>query len=328
MRRTTATLRRSLCGLVVALAAMVSTPAAAECQRTYTSQELISDLSVMTSALRSGDEVEMTTTGGRMESGLACIRTKVPPQVFANAYRFIGAGYFLRGEPEKSRGWFLTSLEIAPTYEFDVGEVPLEHPMRAFFEETRAAAGEEPVSIDGKELNLPSGSTLLLDGRKLSRPEATPSRPHLLQVIASSDGAVRQAFLITGNAFPEQYLRDAGGDAVAAGGKGDKGDKSSHQPNYDLSVVKVQRVRPAAKTPLMISGGVIALGAAGVYGASFATRQQFDAAGTTADLERTQRLTNTLVVASGATLLVGLGVEYAGIMLGATGNGLRLHGQF
>lgn len=327
MRLPVATLRRAACGLVVALAATLSLPAAAECQRTYTSQELVSDLSVMTSALRAGDEVQMTTTGGRMEAGLACIRTKVPAQVFANAYRFIGAGYFLRDEQPKARRWFRASLEISPTYEFDVGEVPLDHPMRAFFEATRASAGSDPVVLEGKELALPSGSTLYLDGRKLTRPEATVDRPHLLQVIAESDGSVRQAFLIDGNAIPAQYLRDAG-DAVAAADKGEKGDKGGHQPNYDLSVVKVQRVRPAAKTPLMISGGVIALAAGGIYGASFATRNQFDAASTTADLERTQRLTNTLVVASGATLLVGLGVEYAGIMLGATGNGFRVHGQF
>ena len=34
------------------------------------------------------------------------------------------------------------------------------------------------------------------------------------------------------------------------------------------------------------------------------------------------------VIASGATLLVGLGVEYAGIMLGAGGNGIRMSGRF
>ena len=90
----------------------------------------------------------------------------------------------------------------------------------------------------------------------------------------------------------------------------------------------MQRVRPAAKTPLMLSGAVIALGAAGIYGASFATHGKFEAASTTADLEKYQRLTNTLVIASGSTLLVGLGVEYAGIMLGGHGPGFTLRGRF
>ena len=78
----------------------------------------------------------------------------------------------------------------------------------------------------------------------------------------------------------------------------------------------------------MLAGGVVALGSAGIYAASFSTRAKFDVATTTADLERYQQLTNTLVIASGATLLVGLGVEYAGIMLGAQPNGIRMSGRF
>ena len=157
---------------------------------------------------------------------------------------------------------------------------------------------------------------------------STHGRPHLLQVVATSDGTIRTAHLVDGNAFPEEYLTEAAVAAVVTPETEPKKDPGAHQPNYDLAVVQVKRVRPAAKTPLMVAGGVVALAGAGLYGATFATRDQFRNATTTADLERYQSLTNTLVLVSGATVAVGLGVEYAGIMLGAGGGGLRLGGRF
>jgi hypothetical protein len=98
-------------------------------------------------------------------------------------------------------------------------------------------------------------------------------------------------------------------------------------PADDYAVVKVARIRPPAKTPLMITGGAVALGAGALYGASFATRARFDAATTSAEMDRYRGLTNTLVVASGATLAIGLGVEYAGIILDGR-PGLQLRARF
>lgn len=323
------TLRKALFGAAIALCTGLSNPVWAACERTYTSQALTEDLGVMTNALRDDNQTLLITTGGRMEAGLPCIRTKVPAQVFASAYRFIGASQFAKGKRDRAGAWFRASLELSPTFEFDVNEVPMGSPLRQAFDAERGAAGQERVAVEGKELNLPAGSVLFLDGRKLTRPEASLGRPHLLQVIAESDNTVRQAFVIEGNAIPDQYLRDERAEVLAAdGGRDAKPEKGQHQPNYDLQAVKIKRVRPAAKTPLMLAGGAVALGSAGIYAASFSTRAKFDAAGTTADLERYQQLTNTLVIASGATLLVGLGVEYAGIMLGAGGNGIRMSGRF
>lgn len=320
---------RCLAGAALLFGAVALSPAAlAACERTYTTRELTDDLGSMTSALRSDNRDAMISTGKRMETGLPCIRTKVPTQVIATTYRAIAASYFYQGEQLQARRWFRSALELAPTYEFDVSEVPLGSPLRSLFEAVRSGLSVDPVAVEGKELALPAGSQLMLDGRKLKRPEATLDRPHLLQVVAESDGSIRKAFLIDGNAIPPEYLTDsAAAVAVADLGDGKKAD-GTHQPNYDLAVVKVKRVRPKAKTPLMITGGVVALAGVGVYGATFATRSQFDSATTTADLERYQSLTNTLVIVSGATVAVGLGVEYAGIMLGAGGGGFKVGGRF
>ena len=67
--------------------------------------------------------------------------------------------------------------------------------------------------------------------------------------------------------------------------------------------------------------------AAGLYGASFVSRGQFDEATTTSDLESARDLTNMLVVASGGTLAVGLSVGYIGIMMDGS-PGLQFGGRF
>ncbi len=315
-------------GLMVSGVVAWSSVGHATCEQAYTTGELTEDLGSMTVALRDDDRDAMIRVGDRMEAGLPCIRTKVPGQVVATAFRFVGAAQFYQGEQREARRWFRTALELAPSYEFDVTEVPLGSPLRSLFDSVKGAESTDAVAVPGKELQAPAGAALWLDGRRVKRPEATLERPHLLQVVATSDGTIRTAHLIDGNAFPEEYLKEPEVAAVVTTETDTKKDAGTHQPNYDLAVVQVKRVRPGAKTPLMVAGGVVALAGAGLYGATCATRSQFRNATTTADLERYQSLTNTLVLVSGATVAVGLGVEYAGIMLGAGGGGLRVSGRF
>jgi len=82
----------------------------------------------------------------------------------------------------------------------------------------------------------------------------------------------------------------------------------------------IQRMRPPLKTPLLIVGGVGVTAGIGLYVGSIITHGKFKKATTSADVLRLQGTTNSLVIASGACLLVGLGSGYAGIILdGAPG---------
>ena len=102
------------------------------------------------------------------------------------------------------------ALELDPNFYWDVAELSEDHPIRGFMAELRAEQDNDPVVLDGKSLNIPSGSRILIDGRPLTSPEATLNRPHLLQVVADSDDSVRQVSVIEGNAIPERYLGDLG----------------------------------------------------------------------------------------------------------------------
>ena len=316
-----ASLKSLLVGVVAAagltvLAAAPSAASAQECARTYTTSELSRDLGSMTTALRSKDESGYLNTGQRLANQIACVRKDLPSRVFASAYRHIGAYYYLKGDFDQSKRWFKTAIELEPSYEWDIAELALDHPLRRAFDAQRSSATEPPVAIPGKALAPPSGATLKLDGRALTAAEATLDRPHLLLVVGD-DRQARQVLVIDGNQIPEQFLTDADGDAAA----------DAADPEDAYAAVKVERVRPPAKTPLMISGGALAIAGGAIYATSFATKAKFESASTRADLDKYRGLTNTLVVAAGATFAVGLGIEYVGIVI-SDQPGFALRGRF
>lgn len=313
-------LKHTLSALVLLGGLSLSRFAAAECTTPYTPQQLTDDLGVMTSALRSLDEVAFRTTGARMEEQLPCIRKKLPVAVYANMYRYIGTHHYLDDDYQQAGRWFRLALELDPTFEWDINDLGPGHPLRGHFDSQRSMAGAEPEPIAGFELNVPAGSVLLLDGRALTEAAATTGRPHLLLVVSEADGGVRQAEVIEGNEFPEQFLRtETAVAAVEAEDTSRRARRASEELGEEVidgfRVVTVQRLRPPAKTPLMLGGGLGVLLGGGLYALSYQTNQDFQRATTTDDLMRYQSLTNTLVISSGAMLAVGVGVGYAGVMM-------------
>jgi hypothetical protein len=332
-------LLRTLAACTVALGLALASPSVrAECT-SYTAAAMAEDLGAMTVAMRTGNDSNLTAGAKRIEIALPCLKTPVNQRVLASAYRYIGAGSFIAGDTDKARRWFRAGLELEDTFAWDITELEEGSPMRGVFEEERAAAGAAPVAVAGKALEIPAGSKLLLDGRPLTKAAATPNRPHLLQVVAQSDNTVREVFVIEGNAIPEKFLIDEALAAAAAPPptkpekkKGVKPVESRQQTgniDSDYQEVVVYRVRPKAKTPMMVAGGVVALGAGAIYGVSFTTMAKFESAKTTAELDKYKGLTNTLVIASGATLAAGIGLTYTGIMLdGGGGPMITWQGRF
>lgn len=325
-----ARLRRVLCALALGLA-LAANPARAECKAAYTGAQLVEDLEKMTLSLRSLDEVTFKGAGQRLETGLPCVGNPIPTAVFASAFRYIGAYHYLNQDEAGSRRWFRSSLELDPTFYWDINDLGEGHPLRLLFEEERQGAGAAATPVAGMQLNIPAGAKLLLDGRTLTEAAATLDRPHLLQVVGA-DNNVRQTFLIEGNNIPERFVRAEGStEAVVAEtdkgkGKGKKG--SEPEMAYgDYEVRNIERVRPAAKTPLMVTGAVAAVGAGAMYAATFATATRFDEATTTDDLNRYKTLTNALIIASGVTFVAGLGIEYAGVAMGSS-PGVFVGGHF
>jgi len=108
--------------------------------------------------------------------------------------------HFLSGREQDARAWYRTALELDPSFEWDINDLPIDNPIRRVFDEERGGAVVEAVRIKGQVLQAPEGAYLLLDGRKMRRAEATESRPHLIQVILNGD--VSASYLI--EATPSQ----------------------------------------------------------------------------------------------------------------------------
>ncbi|MEN9785229.1 MAG: hypothetical protein RLZZ299_493 [Pseudomonadota bacterium] len=306
---------RTLAIVLLSLVCLAWSPSArAECRSAYTTDQLVSDLEQAIVAMREQDLPRMGAVTRRLETDLVCLGRTAPPPVFANAYRLIGAYYFLGVQDvPKARRWFRVALEVDPSHDWDSSELPMVHPMRQVYEEERMAAASSVVPLEGMIIVKPAGSMLFVDGRPLENAEATTERPHIVQQVAK-DGTTRGAFLIEGNAIPAQYLRPEStlpqNQPVAA----------PEDPNVTYSedgvkIVKVERTRPREKTPLIVSGLLGMVGAGGVYALAYIEREDFELAATTTELQDSASLVNTLVATSGGVAALGLGVAYWGLIL-------------
>lgn len=306
---------RKLAVVLLSVACLAWSPSAhAECRSAYTTDQLVGDLEQAIVAMREQDLPRMGAVTRRLETDLVCLGRTAPPPVFANAYRLIGAYYFLGVQDvPKARRWFRVALEVDPTHDWDSSELPMVHPMRQVYEEERMAAASAVVPLDGMVIVKPAGSVLFLDGRPLENAEATTERPHIIQQVAK-DGTTRGAFVIEGNAIPSQYLRPEStlpqNQPVA----------TPEDPNVSynedgVKIVKIERTRPREKTPLIVSGLLGMVGAGGVYAVAYIEREDFELAATTTELQTSASLVNTLVAASGGVAALGLGVAYWGLIL-------------
>ena len=164
----------------------------------------------------------------------------------------------------------------------------------------------EKKKIEGKELRIPEGTKLYVNGI-LSTDAAIGIQQynHAYLVSEIANRKVIQARYYFSDDFPQELLKEASEEKV-----------------YDGSVMDVDRLRPPEKTPLMIVGGVSALIAAGLYGYTFKTNQDFEAAVTPEDLRSIQSFNNNLVISAGVVGFLGFGLGYTGVLIDSKG-GIR-----
>lgn len=310
--------------------------AQAACPTPYTGAQLAGDLGALSSALREGEDTKFIDVAARLEAGLPCADRAFNRAVFASAYRYMGIYRYRGGNEAEARRYFRVALELEPTYEFDINEMDFVDPIRTAFTEERNAAFADKVPMAGVSFSVPAGASVLLDGRPVTKAEATLDRPHLVQIVGA-DQVVQQAFLIDGNQFPAELVKS---NAVAAvtttETKKSKDKKPSEKKDTkevpvsspdDYSVVKIERVRPPAKTPLLVLGGAGMLAGGALYALSFGAHADFDAATNTEELSAARSRTNGLVLGSVGALAAGVGIGYVGVILDA-GPGVMIGARF
>ena len=275
--------------------------------KTFAAKEAVVQLSTLNSYLIRQEYDKLKDTSAVLEANLPCMKTPAPPQLFATAYRYIGIGYYQEGNEEAAKKWFRTALELDPNHKWGVSEIKSADPIYKLYEEARNDATVDLVLVDGKRLKAPEGTVVYVDGRVWKEPGLTPNRPHIVFIASRADRHIIDRFIIDGGELPPLLLIDGAPDR-----------KKEEQSAEDMfAVTKVKRVRPPAKTPLLVSSLTTLAAAGGVYGYTFTTNQQFYDATTTTDKQAIRQKNNSLIVTSIAIGTLGLGVGYAGMIIDA-----------
>lgn len=294
---------------LMSLALIGNSAEASYCEgQVFTPRDAAQKLTMLNTYLVRKDEKQIKRLAGELEANLPCMKTPAPPQVFAQAYRYIGLGHYYRGDVDTASRWFRSALELSPNHKWGVNEVDMSSDLFAIYEQQRSASAQEPVPVEGMALRSPEGTMFYLDGRPLREAKATTDRPHILFIASETDRHIISRFMIDGNQFPQQFLAK---EQVAK--KSKKGGETSEEDMFAVQTVK--RVRPKSKTPLMVSSLATFAIAGGVYGYTFSTNEQFYAA---RDLESKNSLratNNALVITSAVLGVAGIGVGYAGVIV-------------
>lgn len=294
--------------------ALIATATAGLCPDEYNVDLLGDDLAEARRAARSDEQEAFDTAAGRLELGLPCLAERTRPQILAHAYRIVGAKAVLDGRGDQARLWFRVALELEPSFQWDVAEFSTEGPDALVLEafERERGVEVEPAPIAGRALSLDPGSVLLVDGREARDAAATLDRYHLLQLV-DTDGAIRSAWIIQGNAFPNRLLVERSAEQVAAEEQ-QRGAGEVYGYSED-DVVQVSANDSPLKLPFLI-GGAVSLAAAGTfYGLSFPASAAFEEATTEDDLLAARSQANTRFLLAVSLGLVGAGLTTGGFLI-------------
>lgn len=275
----------------------------------FTPKDAAQRLTMLNTYLVRKDETQIKRLSGQLEANLPCMKTPAPPQVFAQAYRYIGLGHYYRGDIETASRWFRSALELSPNHKWGVNEVDMSSELFSIYEQQRTLSAQEPVPIEGMALRSPQGTMFYLDGRPLKEAKATVDRPHILFIASATDRHIISRFLIDGNQFPQQFLAT---EQVAK-----KGKKPTGSDEDMFAVQTLKRVRPKSKTPLLVSSLATFAVAGGVYGYTFSTNAQFYEARDLSTKDSLRATNNALVITSAVLGVTGIGVGYAGVIVDA-----------
>jgi hypothetical protein len=279
----------------------------AECEDPYSVQDVMKDLTMGKDALKDSEDSKLVTLGADIEKKLICLDSKLVGngQVFDKLYRFVGYGYYYSRNKDEAKKWFRSAQEALPSFRYAVDALEDEE-LRQLYVSVRTQDSIEKNAIEDKSLNIPAGTKLYLNGTLVTKAEFSKDQHnYAFLVSAVGDDAQIQARYQFEEDFPSEILKDG-----------------IESDTYDASSKKVDRIRPPEKTPLMLLGGVSTILAAGLYGYTFKTNQDFEAAMTPDDLRSIQSLNNNLIITAGVVGFVGFGLGYTGVLIDSQG-GIR-----
>lgn len=307
---------------------LASSTAWAQCSTPFTLQDISSEMGNVQNFLRNGDDAAAATAAQRLADGLPCLNQKLPnSQVAAYVYRAIGAGMLAGGQELRGQQWFYTAVEVNPTFDFGVEDMPADHPAREAYRLAKAELQGEPVPFSA-DATLAAGAEHFLDGQHITAPAARLGRPHVYQLVTSDSVST---WVIEHNEFPAEAMGSAAvasaddgeghkkpkhdrGERRHRGGDDDNGEQAS---SGNSTPTVIGRARPPEQIPLIIGGSALLAGSGVLYAMSSSKHSEFMDATRLTQVDESRKATNQLFLASSVVLGVGAGTLTWGIVVDA-----------
>lgn len=219
------------------------------------------------------------------DARLPCVDEVVPQALVTRLHRAQGLAAWFRDAPAPAREAFAAARRLDPDAGFDANLVPEGHPLLDAY-----TALPLPADAEAIVLPPPAEGSLRVDGRRLAaRP---PGLPSLFQRLDGSGTVVATAYLWPGEPVPPYPL-----------------------VTHATDVAPEPVVTPSATARHLRIGAVAAgVGAVLLYGGAAMVHQRYDATDTpTERLDGLRTANNGLVVGSGASLAVGIGLGVASL---------------
>lgn len=219
---------------------------------------------------------------------LPCLGEALDQEAVARLHRLQGLRQYVAGESERAVLAFASARAADPSYVLPTWLVPEGHALRDLY-------GQFPLENAVFEpAPRPREGSLRFDG--LERYERPQRWPTLVQVLDGAGLPVSTAYVFPGDALPAYPMVEPEPESAA----------------------RVAQPRRAITLSLAGSAALAGVASGLLYGAASAAAADFEADQPTwdrADLEGARRDTNTLVVASGATAALGVGLGATALLL-------------
>ncbi len=244
---------------------------------------------------------------------IGCLATPIAREDAAAYHRLEAYDAFLARDEEGAFHDFRAALYAHWEYELPESIAPLGNPIRDAWTD----AASYPLPTYGVA-ELPRKTALLIDGREQTgRPDEIAS---IVQLVRDNGAVVYSSYLEAGTASPDWKTADRGGPGAAPAPKPVAATRGSGDtPNMKVKTGgRPPKVREPIQvnTPMLIGGSVAALTGGVLYLAAASNRAAFDDLSTSfEDLDGLQTRTNALVVASGVSAGVGVGLGAASFVV-------------
>ena len=294
--------------------------AAAQCDESSNSDDLLGWMSQIEEALRGGDEATAGRVAMVAEKKLPCLSERLPSQLAPRLYRAIGAGVYVAGSTARGKQWMLTSAEMDSMFEYGIGDLPPGHELVDVWLDQIDLTGESRKTVPGKHF---VEGVVYLDGSTLKLPMAHEARLHLIQL--EIDGEFK-GWVFEGTDFPVEVF-GAGGGEVASKDKGGKS-KSKTEKGKTAKAAKPEKtakVKPVKSTPqvnnwpaervvLLAGGGATIIGSGVLYALSGVAKKNAQESRYKSDLDDYIRQNRTLFISSAAVGAAGIGSVSFGML--------------